>query len=152
MTKKTIKELKILMKDLDSNIENDLNDSFSYWKASKLIHEHLVNVYVYNSEKIDFGYMLYRKEEFKVFNDNLHYLFLAIQQKNIKIESFTLAYSTLLENFVYLKSFFKDLQEGYITKNTKKIKQFSYVLTCTNDFLSIIGKHIELIEERAKKL
>ena len=152
MTKQTIKELKILIKDLDSNIENDLNDSFSYWKASKLIHEHLVNVYAYNSEKKDFGYMLYRKEVFKIFNDNLHYLFLAIQQKNIKTKSFMLAYSTLLENFIYLKSFFKDLQGGYITTTPKKIKQFNHVLTCTNDFILIIGKHIELIEERAKKL
>ena len=152
MTKQTIKELKILLKDLDSNIENDLNDSFSYWKASKLIHEHLVNVYAYNSEKPDFGYMLYRKEVFKIFNDNLHYLFLAVQQKNIKIESFTLAYSTLLEGFVYLKSFLKELQGEYITTTPKKIKQFSQVLTCTNAFISIIGKHIELIEERAKKL
>ena len=152
MTKQTIKELKILLKDLDANIENDLNDSFQYWKASKLIHEHLVNVYTYNSEKKDFGYMLYRKEAFKIFNDNLHYLFLAIQQKNIKIKNFMLAYSSLLENFVYLKSFLKDLQGEYITTTPKKIKQFSQVLTCTNAFILIIGKHVELIEERAKKL
>ena len=150
--KNTIKELKILMKDLDSNIENDVNASFDYWKASKLIHEHLVNVYAYNSEKKDFGYMLYRKEAFKIFNDNLHYLFLALQQKNIKIESFMPAYSTLLENFMLLKSFFKELQGEYITTTPKKIKQFSHVLACANDFISIIGKHIELIEERAKKL
>ena len=152
MTKKTIKELKILIKDLDANIENDLNDSFRYWKASKIMHEHLVNVYAYNSEKKDFGYMLYRKEAFKIFNDNLHYLFLAIQQKNIEIKSFMLAYSTLLEGFVYLKSFFKDLQGEYITTTPKKIKQFSQVLTCTNDFIAVIKKHVELIEERAKKL
>ena len=152
MTKKTIKELKILIKDLDANIENDLNDSFRYWKASKIMHEHLVNVYAYNSEKKDFGYMLYRKEAFKIFNDNLHYLFLAIQQKNIEIKSFMLAYSTLLENFIYLKGFFKELRGEYITTTPKKIKQFTHVLTCTNDFISIIGNHIELIEERAKKL
>ena len=152
MTKKTIKELKILIKDLDANIENDLNASFRYWKASKIMHEHLVNVYAYNSEKKDFGYMLYRKEAFKIFNDNLHYLFLAIQQKNIEIKSFMLAYSTLLEGFVYLKSFFKDLQGEYITTTPKKIKQFSHVLTCTNDFIAVIKKHVELIEERAKKL
>ena len=106
MTKQIIKELKILLKDLDSNIENDLNDSFKYWKASKLIHEHLVNVYIYNSENKDFGYMLYRKEEFRRFNDNLHYIFLAIQQKNIKIKSFMLAYTKMLDNFMFLKSFF----------------------------------------------
>ena len=152
MTKKTIKEMKILIKDLDANIENDLNDSFRYWKASKIMHEHLINVYAYNSEKIDFGYMLYRKEAFKIFNDNLHYLFLAIQQKNIKIKSFMLAYSTLLENFIYLKSFFKDLQGEYITTTPKKIKQFNQVLTCTNDFIAVIQKHLERIEERAKKL
>ena len=152
MTKKTIKELKILIKDLDANIENDLNASFRYWKASKIMHEHLVNVYAYNSEKKDFGYMLYRKEAFKIFNDNLHYLFLAIQQKNIEIKSFMLAYSTLLEGFVYLKSFFKDLQGEYITTTPKKIKQFNHVLTCTNDFIAVIKKHVELIEERAKKL
>ena len=152
MTKKTIKEIKILLKYLDSNIENDLNDSFTYWKASKLIHEHLVNVYAYNAEKKDFGYMLYRKEAFKTFNDNLHYLFLALQQKNIKIKSFMLAYSTLLENFIYLKSFLKDLQGEYITTTPKKIKQFSEVLACTNAFLAIVEKHIELLEERAKKL
>ena len=150
MTKQAIKELKILLKGLGSNIENDLNDSFSYWKASKLIHEHLVNVYAYNSE-IDFGYMLYRKEAFKIFNDNLHYLFLALQQKNIKIEGFMLAYSTLLENFICLKSFFKDLQGEYIATTPKKIKQFSQVLTCTNAFISIVKNHIELIEEEAKK-
>ena len=152
MTKQTIKELKILIKALDSNIENDINDSFSYWKASKLIHEHLVNVYVYNSGKKEFGYILYRKEAFKIFNDNLHYLFLAVQQKNIKIKSFRLAYSALLEDFLYLKSFLKELQGEYITTTPKKIKQFSQVLTCTNAFISIIGKHVELIEERAKKL
>ena len=152
MTKKTIKELKILIKDLDANIENDLNASFRYWKASKIMHEHLVNVYAYNSEKKDFGYILYRKEAFKIFNDNLHYLFLAIQQKNIEIKSFMLAYSTLLEGFVYLKSFFKDLQGEYITTTPKKIKQFNHVLTCTNDFIAVIKKHVELIEERAKKL
>ena len=152
MTKQTIKEIKLLLKDLDSNIENDVNTSFEYWKASKLIHEHLVNVYTYNSEKLDFGYILYRKEDFKIFNDNLHYVFLAIQQKNIKIKSFMLAYSSLLENFIYLKSFFRDLQGEYITTTPKKIKQFSHMLTCTNAFISIVEKHIELIEERAKKL
>ena len=152
MTKKTIKEIKILLKYLDSNIENDLNDSFTYWKASKLIHEHLVNVYAYNAEKPDFRYILYRKEVFKIFNDNLHYVFLAVQQKNIKIKNFMLAYSSLLENFIYLKSFFRDLQGEYITTTPKKIKQFSEVLACTNAFLAIVEKHIELLEERAKKL
>ena len=152
MTKQTIKELKILIKDLDSNIENDINASFEYWKASKLIHEHLVNVYIYNSEKPDFGYMLYRKEVFKIFNDKLHYMFLAVQQKNIKIKSFMLAYSSLLENFMYLKSFLKDLQGEYITTTPKKIKQFEHVLTYTNAFISIIEKHLGIIEERAKKL
>ena len=152
MTKKTIKEIKVLLKDLDSNIESGANTSFEYWKASKLIHEHLVNVYAYNAENPDLGYMVYRKEAFKIFNDNLHYLFLAIQQKNIEIKSFELAYSKLLRNFVDLKSFFKDLQGEYITTTPKKIKQFSHVLTCTNDFLSIVEKHIELIEESAKKL
>ena len=129
-----------------------MNDSFQYWKASKLLHEHLVNIYTYNAEKIDFGYILYRKEAFKIYNDNLHYLFLAIQQKNIKIKSFMLAYSSLLENFVYLKSFFKDLQGGYITTTPKKVKQYSHVLAYTNDFIAIIENHIKLIEERAKKL
>mgnify|MGYP003436308872 CR=1 FL=1 len=152
MTKQIIKELKILLKDLDSNIENDINDSFTYWKASKLIHEHLVNVYIYNSEKIDLGYILYRKEAFKTFNDNLHYIFLALQQKNIKIKSFMLAYSNLLENFMRLKSFFKDLKGEYVTTTPKKRKQYSEVLACTNDFIAIIEKHIELLEERAKKL
>ena len=70
MTKQTIKEIKILLKALDSNIENYVNDSFRYWKASKLIYENLVNVYVYNAEKKDIGYILYQKEEFKIFNDN----------------------------------------------------------------------------------
>ena len=93
MTKQTIKEIKTLLKDLDLNIENDSNASFYYWKASKLLHEHLVNVYSYNTEKIDFGYILYKKESFKIFNDNLYYVFLAIQQKNITIKSFMLAYS-----------------------------------------------------------
>ena len=152
MTKQTIKEIKVLLKDLDSNIESGANTSFEYWKASKLIHEHLVNVYAYNAENPDLGYMVYRKEAFKIFNDNLHYLFLAIQQKNIEIKSFELAYSKLLRNFVALKSFFRDLQGEYITTTPKKIKQFAHVLICTNDFLSIIEKHIELIEERAKKL
>ena len=152
MTKQIIKELKTLLKELDSNIENGVNTSFKYWKASKLIHEHLINVYTYNSEKPDFGYMLYRKEVFKIFNDNLHYIFLALQQKNIKIKSFMLAYSSLLENFMYLKSFFRDLQGGYITTTPKKLEQFKHVLACTNDFLAIVEKHIELIEERAKKL
>ena len=71
MTKQTLKELKIVLKELDLNIENDLNASFYYWKASKLLHEHLVNVYTYNAEKIDFGYILYKKESFKIFNDSL---------------------------------------------------------------------------------
>ena len=152
MTKQTIKELKTLIKALDSNVENDVNTSFEYWKASKLLHEHLVNVYAYNAEKTDFGYIIYRKEEFKIFNNNLYYLFLAVQQKNIKIKNFMLAYSSLLENFMYLKSFLKDLQGEYITTTPKKIKQFRHVLTCTTAFLSIVEKHIELIEERAKKL
>mgnify|MGYP003452534902 CR=1 FL=1 len=151
MTKKTIKELKTLLENIE-NIENDINASFEYWRASKLIHEHLINVYAYNSEKKDFGYMLYRKEAFKIFNDNLHYVFLAIQQKNIKIKSFMTAYSNLLENFIYLKSFLKDLQGEYITTTPKKRKQYNKVLAYTNDFISIIEKHIELIEERAKKL
>ena len=152
MNKKIIKEIIKEIKYLDSNIENDLNDSFKYWKASKLIYEQLVNVYAYNSEKTDLGYILYQKEAFKIFNDNLHYVFLAIQQKNIKIESFRLAYSSLLENFIYLKSFFQELRGEYITTTPKKIKQYSHVLTCTNDFIAIIEKHLELIEERAKKL
>ena len=152
MTKQTIKEIKILLENFDLNIENIENVSFEYWKASKLLHEHLVNVYTYNSEKKDMSYILYQKEAFKTFNDNLHYLFLALQQKNIKIKSFMLAYSTLLENFIYLKSFLKDLQGEYITTTPKKIKQFSEVLACTNAFLSIVEKHIELLEERAKKL
>ena len=151
MTKKTIKELKTLLENIE-NIENDINASFEYWRASKLIHEHLINVYAYNSEKKDFGYMLYRKEAFKIFNDNLHYVFLAIQQKNIKIKSFMLAYSNLLENFMRLKSFFKDLKGEYVTTTPKKRKQYSEVLACTNAFIAIIEKHIELIEERAKKL
>ena len=152
MTKKTIKEIKILLKDLDSNIENYENASFVYWKASKLLHEHLVNVYTYNSEKPDFRYILYQKESFKIFNDNLHYVFLALQQKNIKIKNFMPVYSNLLENFMYLKSFFRDLQGEYITTTPKKIKQFSRILNCTNAFLAIVEKHIELLEERAKKL
>ena len=152
MTKKTIKEIKILLENFDSNIENIENVSFVYWKASKLIHEHLVNVYTYNAEKPDFRYILYQKEGFKIFNDNLHYVFLAVNQKNIKIKNFMLAYESLLENFIYLKSFFRDLRGEYVTTTPKKIKQFHQVLTCTNAFISIIEKHIELIEERAKKL
>ena len=152
MTEYTIKELKILIAGLDSNIENDEHASFVYWKASKLLHEHLVNVYTYNAEKIDFNYILYRKEVFKIFNDNLHYLFLAVQQKNIKIKNFMTAYSKLLENLIHLKSFLKDLRGEYIATTPKKIKQFNHVLTCTNAFLSIVEKHIEIIEERAKKL
>ena len=152
MNKQTIKEIKILLKDLDSNIENDENASFEYWKASKLIHEHLVNVYVYNAEKPDFRYILYQKESFKIFNDKLYYVFLALQQKNIKIKNFMLAYSSLLEDFIYLKCFLKDLQGEYITTTPKKIKQYNRVLSCTNAFISIIEKHIDLIEERAKKL
>ena len=62
------------------------------------------------------------------------------------------AYTKMLENFKYLKSFFKDLQGEYITTTPKEIKQFAHVLACTNAFLSVIEKHIELIEERAKKL
>ena len=151
-TKQNIKELKTLLKELDSNIENDVNASFTYWKASKLIHEHLVNVYTYNAEKPDFRYILYQKESFKIFNDNLYYVLIAIQQKNIKIKNFMLAYANLLENFVDLKSFFRDLQGEYITTTPKKIKQFSEVLACTNAFLAIVEKHIELLEERAKKL
>ena len=152
MTKQAIKEIEILLKDLASNIEKDENASFEFWKASKLIHEHLVNIYAYNSERKDFGYMLYRKEEFKIFNDNLHYLYLAVHQKNIEIKSFKFAYSILLENFIYLKSFFRDLQGEYITTTPKKIKQFAHVLACKNAFVSLIEKHIELLEERAKKL
>ena len=152
MTKQTIKEIKLLLKGLDSNIENYVNDSFRYWKASKLIYENLVNVYVYNAEKKDLEYILYQKEAFKIFNDNLHYLFLAIQQKNIKIKNFMLAYSSLLENFIHLKSFLNDLQGEYITTTPKKIKQFEHVLTYTNAFLAIVEKHIELLEESAKKL
>ena len=151
MTEYTIKELKILIAAFDSNMENDEHASFAYWKASKLLHEHLVNVYAYNAEKIDFNYILYRKEVFKIFNDNLHYLFLAVQQKNIKIKDFMCAYSNLLENFMSLKSFLKDLRGDYITTAPKKIKQFNQVLTFTNVFISIVEKHIELIEEIAKK-
>ena len=152
MTKQTIKEIKTLLKELDSNIENDINDSFVYWKASKLIHEHLINVYAYNAEKPDFGYILYRKEAFKIFNDNLHYVFLAVNQKNIKIKSFMVAYSGLLENFIYLKSFFRDLRGEYVTTTPKKLEQFNEVLAYANAFLAIVEKHIELLEERAKKL
>ena len=152
MNKQAIKEIKRLLKDLDSNIENGANTSFEYWKASKLIHEHLINVYTYNSEKIDFGYILYKKEAFKIFNDNLYYVLIAIQQKNIKIKSFMLAYSRLLENFMYLKSFLKDLRGEYITTTPKKNRQFTQVLACTNEVRAIVEKHIELIEERAKKL
>ena len=152
MTECIIKELKILIAALDSNIENDEHASFVYWKASKLLHEHIVNVYTYNAEKIDFNYILYRKEVFKIFNDNLHYLLLAVQQKNIKIKTFMAAYSKLLENLIHLKSFLKDLRGEYITTTPKKIKQFNHVLTCTNEFLSVVEKHIELIEEKAKKL
>ena len=82
MTRKAIKEIKILMKDLDSNIENDGNASFEYWKASKLIHEHLINVYTYNSEKKDFEYIVYRKEAFKTFNDSLYYVLIAIKKED----------------------------------------------------------------------
>ena len=152
MTKQAIKEIKRLLKGLDSNIENDGNASFEYWKASKLIHEHLINIYTYNSEKKDFGYILYRKEAFKIFNDNLYYILIAIQQKNIKIKSFMPVYSRLLENFMYLKSFLKDLRGEYITTTPKKKKQFEQVLACTNGFLSIVEKHLELIEENAKKI
>ena len=152
MTKQAIKEIKRLLKDLDSNIENDENASFEYWKASKLIHEHLINIYTYNSEKKDFGYILYRKEAFKIFNDNLYYVLIAIQQKNIQIKSFMIAYALLLENFMRLKSFLKDLRGEYITTTPKKNKQFEQVLACTADFLSIVEKHVELIEENAKKL
>ena len=149
MTKQTIKEIKTLLKDLE-NIENDLT-SFDYWKASKLLHEHLVNTYTDNAENIDFGYISYKKEVFTIFNNNLYYVFLAIQQKKIERKSFMLAYSKLLENFSYLKSFFRDLQGEYITTTPKKIKAFKEVLTFTNAFISVIKKHIELIEESAKK-
>ena len=152
MTEYTIKELKILIAELNSNIENDEQTSFVYWKASKLLHEHIVNVYAYNSEKIDFGYMLYRKEVFKIFNDNLYYLGLAVQQKNIKIKNFMNAYSKLLENLIYLKSYMKDLRGEYVTTTPKKLKQFVDVIACTNVFIEIVEKHIALIEERAKKL
>ena len=167
MTKKTIKEIKILLENFDSNIENYQNTSFAYWQASKLIYEHLINVYAYNSEKTDLGYILYQKEAFKIFNDNLHFCCIAIQQKNIKIKSYMLAHTKMLENFIYLKSFFKYLQGEYITTTPKKIKQFNRVLTCTsakklkqfnrvstctNAFILIIEKHIELLEESAKKL
>ena len=152
MTKKTIKEIEILIKDLDSNIEDGANASFAYWKASKLIHEHLVNVYAYNSEKKDFEYIIYQKEVFKIFNDNLHYVFLAVQQKDIKTKNFKLAYSSLLESFRYLKSFFRDLRGEYITTTPEKTRQFYHVIVCTNAFISIIEKHIKLVEERAKKL
>ena len=152
MTKKSIKELTLLLKNLDSNIKDALSASFAYWKTSKLIHEHLLNVYTYNSEKPDFDYILYRKEVFKIFNDNLHYVFLAIHQKNIQIKNFMLAYSILLENFMTLKSFIKDLQGVYITTTPKKRKQFHQVVACTNEFLLIIEKHFELLEESAKKL
>ena len=152
MTEYIIKELKILLVELDSNIENDVNVSFTYWKASKLLHEHIVNVYVYNSEKKDFDYIIYQKEVFKIFNDNLHYVFSAVQQENIKIKNLMSAYSDLLDNFMSLKSYMKDLREEYIKTSPKKIKQFNQVMAYTNEFLAIIGKHIELLEERAKKL
>ena len=57
MTKKTIKELKTLLKVLNTDIKGDVNASFDYWKASKLIYENLVNVYVYNAEKKDIDYI-----------------------------------------------------------------------------------------------
>ena len=152
MTKKSIKEIELLLKGLDSNIKDALSASFTYWKTSKLLHEHLLNVSAYNSEKPDFEYILYRKEAFKLFNDNLHYVFLAIQQKNIKIKSFMLTYSILLENYMDLKSFLKDMQGEYITTAPKKIKQFQQVVACTNEFLLIVEKHFELLEESAKKL
>ena len=151
MTEYIIKELKILLADLESNIENDINASYMYWKVSKLLHEHIVNVYTYNSEKKDFDYMLYHKEVFKIFNDNLHYIFLAVQQENIKLKNLMSAYSDLLDNFMALKSYMKDLRDDYITTSPKKIKQFNQVLAYTNAFLSIVGKHIELLEESAKK-
>ena len=152
MTKKTIKEIELLLEGLDSNIKDALSASFAYWRTSKLIHEHLLNVYAYNSEKTDFDYILYRKEAFKLFNDNLHYLFLAIQQKNIKIKNFMPAYSILLENYISLKSFIRDMQGEYITTTPKKFKQYNQILICTNDFLLIVEKHLELLEESAKKL
>ena len=62
------------------------------------------------------------------------------------------AYTKMLDKFMYLKSFLKDLQGEYITTTPKKIKQVNHVLTCTNAFISIIEKHIELLEESAKKL
>ena len=152
MTERIIKELKILLKDLDSNIENDINASLAYWKVSKLLHEHIVNVYAYNSEKKDFDYIIYQKEVFKIFNDNLYSLFLAVQQKNIKIKDFMSAYSKVLENLINLKSVLKDWRDDYIKTSPKKIKQFNEVMAYTNEFISIVEKHIELIEERAKKL
>ena len=152
MTERIIKELKILLKDLDSNIENDINASLAYWKVSKLLHEHIVNVYAYNSEKKDFDYIIYQKEVFKIFNDNLYSLFLAVQQKNIKIKDFMSAYSMVLENLINLKSVLKDWRDDYIKTSPKKIKQFNEVMAYTNEFISIVEKHIELIEERAKKL
>ena len=151
MTEYIIKELKILLADLESNIENDINASLAYWKVSKLLHEHIVNVYAYNSEKKDFDYMLYHKEVFKIFNDNLHYIFLAVQQENIKLKNLMSAYSDLLDNFMALKSVLKDWRDDYIKTSPKKIKQFNQVLAYTNEFLAIVGKHIELIEESAKK-
>ena len=152
MTKKSIKEIELLLKGLDSNIKDALSASFTYWKTSKLLHEYLVNVYAYNSEKPDFEYILYRKEAFKLFNDNLHYVFLAVQQKNIQIKSFMLTYSILLENYMDLKSFIRDMQGEYITTTPKKTKQFQQVVACTNEFLLIVEKHFELLEESAKKL
>ena len=152
MNKQAIKEIELLLKDLDPNIKDALSASFAYWKTSKLIHEHLLNVYAYNSEKPDFAYILYRKEAFKIFNDNLHYVFLAVQQKNIKIKNFILAYSSLLENYMDLKSFLKDMRGAYVTTTPKKFKQYNQVLVCTYDFLLIVEKHFELLEESAKKL
>ena len=152
MTKQTIKELKTLLKVLNTDIKGDVNASFDYWIASKLIHEHLLNVYIYNSENKDMGYILYRKEVFKIFNDNLRYLFLSVNQKNINIPIFMRAYTKVWDNFMCLKSFLKDLQGEYITTTPKKRKQFAEVLACTNAFVLLIEKHIELLEERAKKL
>ena len=59
---------------------------------------------------------------------------------------------TLLADLLHLKSYMKDLRDEYIITTTPTIKQYNQVFACTNELLDIIEKHIELIEERAKKL
>ena len=58
----------------------------------------------------------------------------------------------LLADLIHLKSYVKDLRDEYIITTTPTIKQYNQVFACTNEFLDIIEKHIELLEESAKKL